>query len=105
MDEAKKIAQGINKYLEGSKKTHLLPMVIRELQKQTKTEMTVVESAVELLASEKTEIEDMLGKKFTWVKEINYVINPKLLGGVRINIGGLELDLSVLGQFCQNYEN
>jgi F0F1-type ATP synthase delta subunit len=105
MDNAKKIAQGIKKYLEGSKQLQLLPMVIRELQSQTKIETLVVESSVELLETEKQEIEQLLAAKFGQARDINYITNPKLLGGIKVIVGGMELDLSVLGELERNYEN
>ncbi|OGD09197.1 hypothetical protein A2397_04410 [Candidatus Amesbacteria bacterium RIFOXYB1_FULL_44_23] len=104
MEEAKKIAEGIKKYLVGIKKSHLLSAVISELQKSNH-ELMVVESAVELLEAEKAEIEKLLKNKFGTVYDVSYQINPGLLGGVRINVGSMELDLSVLGKLEGSHEN
>lgn len=62
--------------------------------------MTItIESAVKLDDTQKKELEAVLSKKATG--SFTYVVNPKILGGLRVKLGGKQIDLSLAGKLSQ----
>ncbi len=54
-----------------------------------------VESAIELDAGEKAQIENILFKLFKRVVKVNYYLKQQLLGGFKITIGDWKLDATL----------
>lgn len=54
----------------------------------------IVTSVIKLTATQKKELQDILSKKYG-VESIQEVINPDILGGLKVTIGSKQIDLSV----------
>jgi F-type H+-transporting ATPase subunit delta len=98
------IADGIIEYLKARKVSNLLPEVIDSLRSHSKSSTEVrVESAIALTPSEKSELVKTLASKFGVKSDIDYVVNPKILGGLRIIIGDQVLDTTILARLNNLY--
>lgn len=60
----------------------------------------LIESAIKLDAATQKEIESMLSKKYA-AADYSYVVNPKVLGGLRVTVGSKRIDLSLEGKLSQ----
>lgn len=60
----------------------------------------IVESAIKLDNTQRSEIQALFSKKILNA-EYEYVVNPKILGGLRITMGGKRIDLSLDGKLRQ----
>lgn len=76
--------------------------ILASIQRLTRLEQArravVVESAVELTAAERQQVEAGLAKEYGAKLNIQYKINAALLGGLRIKVGDDVLDGSVQGR-------
>lgn len=55
----------------------------------------VVESAIKLDKDTQTDLEKLLASRGS---EIEYKVNPSVLGGLRVTIGGKRIDASLAGK-------
>jgi F0F1-type ATP synthase delta subunit len=60
----------------------------------------LIESAIKLETAEHKEIESILSKKYSDAT-FSYVVNPTIIGGLRITMGGKRIDLSLAGKVQQ----
>ncbi len=58
----------------------------------------LIESAIKLEKDQQTEIEKTLQSKGS---EFSYKVNPDILGGLRVTLGGKRIDLSLAGKVGQ----
>ncbi len=76
--------------------------ILASIQRLTRLEearrAVIVESAVELSAGERQQVEAGLAKEYGSKLSIEYKINATLLGGLRIKVGDDVLDGSVQGR-------
>jgi F0F1-type ATP synthase delta subunit len=102
--ESAAIVAGFLKFLDQQGKRHLLPEVIGLLQKQIgpKLPELIVESAIELSASDRQNLTGMLADKER-DGEIKFRVNPELIGGFKVIHGDRVLDLSVLSKLNKIY--
>ncbi len=98
------ITDAIIEYLESRHQLHLLPEIVSDLKARvTDTSRVSVESAVTLSTKEKKSMEEILETKYGVTSTINFSVNPKLLGGLKIVIGDRVLDTSVLARLDDIY--
>lgn len=104
--KAADVAEGIWTYLKKEKLTDMTEEVARLLLSRAGIEKrkAIVESAAKLSDSEQSEIEDILTEKWGKFEKIEFVINPELLGGMRVILGDKVLDLSVKHRLEKIYE-
>ncbi|PIY80197.1 MAG: hypothetical protein COY80_04185 [Candidatus Pacebacteria bacterium CG_4_10_14_0_8_um_filter_42_14] len=62
----------------------------------SKRQITIV-TASELAKEQRQDVQALLKKKLG-LAEIIYVIDPRIVGGVQLNVDGQELDASILGE-------
>src|SRR5262245_43431690 len=94
--ESAEIAAGFLRYLDTNNKRSLLREVLAILQREVEPQLPeiVVESAVELSAADKQALlASLSGKPHSG--EIKFVVNPELIGGLRITHGDKVLDASI----------
>lgn len=89
---AKELSAQIVEFLRGQGQLALLPEITKELEKETAKEVVTITSAVELSEAEKAAARAKLGDS------AKFVTNPRILGGLIVDHGGLRTDLSVLGR-------
>jgi F-type H+-transporting ATPase subunit delta len=102
--ESATIAAGFLKYLKEAGKIDLLPEVLNILQREVgpKLPELIVESAVELTAADKQELIKQLSDK-PRLGEIQFRVNPELVGGLKIIHGDRVMDLSVQSRLRKIY--
>ncbi len=102
--ESATIAAGFLRYLEINGKRELLPEVLAILQKEIgpKLPELLVESAQALSDADKQEIISLLSNK-PHSGEIQFSVNPALIGGLRITHGDRVLDTSVQSKLKKIY--
>lgn len=64
------------------------------------THTITVETVVRLSDSQKKELTSLLKKKFGTDKYVS-ILNPSLLGGIRITVGSTQYDASLQGKLSQ----
>lgn len=62
----------------------------------------IIESAIALDKDQKSEVESILKSKGS---AFEYEVNPEILGGLRVTIGGKRIDLSLSGKVAQITKN
>jgi len=98
--DSKKAAQDIAGYLLAEKRVSELDSLMRDLQ-QIRSDQGIVEvdalSAHELDEKSINEIKAVIHKKFPATKKIiiNKILDPDVVGGVRLVLANSQLDLSV----------
>lgn len=98
--DSKKAAQDIAGYLLAEKRVGELDSLMRDLQ-QIRSDQGIVEvdalSAHELDEKSINEIKAVIHKKFPATKKIiiNKILDPDVVGGVRLVLANSQLDLSV----------
>jgi F-type H+-transporting ATPase subunit delta len=102
--ESAEIAAGFLRYIDNNNKRHLLREVLAILHAEVEPQLPeiMVESAVELPTAERQAILDTLSSK-PHSGEIKFVVNPELIGGLRITHGDKVLDMSVQGRLKRIY--
>jgi F-type H+-transporting ATPase subunit delta len=100
------IVEGILNYLNRADAMTLLPEVAEQLQQRTarKNHSATVETTTEPDEKMKLRFKDLLMKKYKWDGETQYILNPDLIGGVKITLGDKVLDLSVKNKLQKIYE-
>jgi F-type H+-transporting ATPase subunit delta len=103
--QSEEIATGIWEYLKKEKKIELLPEVIAALKTRVEEDSTavMVETAKPLDAHEKNEISELVFEKWN-TKQVEFLVDPNLLGGMKIQQGDKVLDLSVRAKLEGIYE-
>lgn len=98
------ITDAILDYLKTRDLLHLLPEIVSGLKARISDDSQVtVESAIALSAREQTSLTEILKSKYGVKSAVNFTVNPKLLGGLRIVIGDQVLDTSVLARLNDVY--
>ncbi len=64
----------------------------------------IVESAIELTKTQKTDLEKKISTKLT-NPQITYNIDPNIIGGLRIQVGAQVVDLSLKAKLNQLQQN
>jgi F0F1-type ATP synthase delta subunit len=102
--ESAEIAAGFLRYLDTQDKRHLLRDVISILQKEVEPQLPeiLVESAIALSAADKQAVINTLSSK-PHSGEIQFKVNPELIGGLRITHGDQVLDTSVQSKLRKIY--
>jgi F0F1-type ATP synthase delta subunit len=102
--ESAEIATGFLRYLDTQDKRHLLRDVISILQKEVEPQLPeiLVESAIALSAADKQAVISTLSGK-PHSGEIQFKVNPELIGGLRITHGDQVLDTSVQSKLRKIY--
>jgi len=97
MDKSKTnaIIEGFWQYLKKEDKLSLLPEILRGLKEKSDevNGSAVVFSSSLLTDNQKEEISKIISSDFE-TNKIEYKIDPKLIGGIKIKIGSEILDLS-----------
>jgi F-type H+-transporting ATPase subunit delta len=102
--EAASIAAGFLRYLDSNGKRALLPQVVAALQKQLGPQLPelVVESAIAMSDSDKREVLATLnGREHSG--DVQFKVNPELIGGMKVTHGDRVLDMSVQGKLKKIY--
>lgn len=98
------ITNAIIDYLKSRDLLHLLPEIVSDLKNRvTDVSQVQVESPVALSAGEKKTLQEILHSKYGVTSSVSFVVNPKLLGGLKIIIGDRVLDTSVLARLNDIY--
>jgi len=100
------ITNGFWEYLKTEKRISDLPEIIEQLKLKFEkpNNIAVVESTNKLEEIEKNKIIKLLKSNFEWDKEVKFIINPELLGGIKIILGDKILDLSLKNRLEKIYE-
>jgi len=102
--ESAEIAAGFLRYLDSNEKRHLLRDVLEILHKEVEPQLPeiLVESAVALTAEDRQSLLGTLsGKPHTG--DIQFKVNPELIGGLRITYGDQVMDTSVQSKLKKVY--
>lgn len=78
-----------------------LEEAIFESAAQSEKTKAYIESAVELTNSEKESLWTKLTRKFPQLVQPVYIVNPEILGGLRIKVSDYRLDFSLLNHLNQ----
>ena len=102
--ESAEIATGFLRYLDSNKKRHLLRDVLELLHKEVDPELPEihVESAIALSESDKQALLSTLKAK-PHTGEIQFKVNPELIGGLKITYGDQVMDTSIQGKLKKVY--
>lgn len=102
--ESAEIAAGFLRYLDNSNKRHLLREVLAVLHQEVEPQLPeiVVESAVELSAADKQALLSTLSGK-PHSGEIQFKVNPELIGGLKITHGDQVMDTSIQSKLKKIY--
>jgi F0F1-type ATP synthase delta subunit len=102
--ESAEIAAGFLRYLDNSEKRHLLREVISILNDELEPQLPeiVVESAIALSDADKKSIAGTLSSR-PHSGEIQFKINPDLIGGLKVTHGDQVLDTSVQSKLRKIY--
>ena len=73
----------------------------RVTQQTRKEKIATVETSISLTAKEKEDIEHLLRTLLGRDIEVNPVVRPEVLGGVRIQVGDWVVDTTLLGQLTE----
>lgn len=102
--ESAAIAAGFLRYLENAGKRALLPEVLAILQREVSPKLPelIVESSVALSDTDKQEILRSLTDR-EHSGNVQFRVNPALIGGLKITHGDQVLDLSVQNKLKKVY--
>ncbi len=102
--ESAEIAAGFLRYLDNQDKRHLLRDVLAILNNELEPQLPeiLVESAIALSAADKQAVLSTLSSK-PHSGEIQFKVNPELIGGLRITHGDQVLDTSVQSKLRKIY--
>lgn len=98
--DVKSIVEGFLKYLEKENCVNLLPEIVKLLTAQAKDGsdgVIRVVSAYELTTAKKNALSNLLTKKYS-LTNVEYEIDERVLGGLKIYAGDLLLDLTTKGK-------
>jgi F0F1-type ATP synthase delta subunit len=102
--ESADIAAGFLRYLDSQDKRHLLRDVLAILNKEVEPQLPeiVVESAIALTDTDKQAVLSTLSSK-PHTGEIQFKVNPELIGGLRITYGDQVMDTSIQSKLRKIY--
>ena len=102
--ESAAIAAGFLQYLEKAGKRGLLPEVLAVLQKAVEPKLPelIVESSIALSDADKLTVAQSLSNR-PHSGEIQFKVNPALIGGLKITHGDRVLDLSIQSRLKKIY--
>ena len=102
--ESETIAAGFLQYLEKQDKLGLLPSILAVLRKQVEPQLPeiVVESSIALSDADRRSILESLSSR-PHSGEVQFKVNPDLIGGIKVTYGDSVLDLSVQGRLKKVY--
>ncbi len=100
---SKEIAKSIIELLQERNELHLLNEVVLELKKALKNQYQVasITSAAPLDQELKQRVESKIFSKYPEVDTVVYRVDKELLGGLIINVGGVQRDLSLRSRLAQ----
>ncbi len=89
------IVNGFLNYLDKTKNRHLLPEIIQELssREQKATQKTILYTATKLTRDQQELFTKQITNQFGSA-DITFVIDPTILGGIKLLIGDTVIDLS-----------
>lgn len=99
------IASKFIEYLESINAKDDLPEIIDELLAQTTGQSVIVESAKSLSKETESTIKSIIEIKLGYAPEIEFYINPELIGGIRVRINDDLLDFSIQNQVEALFKN
>lgn len=102
--ETAEIANGFLRYLDSNKKRHLLRDVLELLHKEMDPELPEiqVESSIALSDADRQALLSTLSAK-PHIGEIQFRVNPALIGGLKITYGDQVMDTSIQGKLKKVY--
>ena len=102
--ESVSIAAGFLQYLEKSGKRNLLPGILAVLKKEVEPQLPeiMVESSIAMSDADKQSVLASLASK-PHSGEVQFKVNPALIGGLKVTYGDSVLDLSVQGKLRKVY--
>lgn len=77
-----------------------LSMYLKGIKREVEKSRLVIESAIPLSHKQIDRVEDIIGRTYP-VFETEVIINPKLLGGVKVKIGDTVFDNSLINRIEQ----
>src|SRR3989344_5074074 len=92
------IAAKFIEYLESIGAKDDLPDIIDELEAQTTGQTVIVESAKTLSDETQATIKSILDIKLGYAPDVEFFVNPELIGGIRVRINDDLLDFSIQNQ-------
>lgn len=100
MINADKIVDGFLSFLASKKLDYLLPEILGKLNRYAEKlkETAYVTSAIRLNAQENAQLENFLKKKFGRTFKVKFIINPQILGGLKIVVGDRMIDQTISGK-------
>ena len=99
-NDAKQIAQSIVQLLRDQGQLEVLPDIIEELEQLTENQINqvTIETASELDPQSMSQIVEILSQKLGYQPQVEHVINPKLIAGIRIKVKDQLIDATIRNQ-------
>ena len=98
-EEAKKIVQGLIKYLKLRRQLDLLPLILGELEEKAihlaPENIALITTAYRLGNTEKRLIKDQLQHLFGRKLRLKLRIDPQVIGGIMVKVSDKVIDLSL----------
>lgn len=103
---AKQIAQTVIKLLEDQQQTELMPEVLKELEAYWKshTHEITIESAHPLEQDVVENITSLVAQKLGFEPQVKQVVNPDLIGGLRVKVYDQLIDATIRGKLNEVFE-
>ena len=102
---ANDLVRAVIDYLKSKNQLELLPEVAEKLTQAgftaTDPNLATVTSAVALEAKQKKALTNTLAQIFDHPIRLKTIVDPTLIGGLRISLGGKVIDTSLSGQLNQ----
>lgn len=100
------IVNGFLSFLSSKKLIHLLPEIVAKLnyKLEEEKETAYVISSVSLSREESFRLAEFLKKEFGGTLKIKLMIDPQILGGLKIMVGDRMIDQTVLGKLSSIIE-
>ncbi len=93
------ISQGIFTYIKKNVKKNDQKKILRYIEDRLRTPKRIAEvtTAIEMTTEEKNKVERFLNKEFGKEISVQFFVNPKILGGIKIKVGDILIDRSFSG--------
>lgn len=94
------IVNGFLSFLSARKLDYLLPEIVNKLQENLKSreDTAFVTSAVDLSEKEREKLKDFLKREFGRDLKMRILVDPEILGGLKIIVGDRMIDQTVTGR-------
>ncbi len=94
------IVNGFLEFLKARKLDYLLPEILEKLDQhlESREDTAYVTSAVELREEEKKRLQVYLKKNFGYDLKIKLIVDPEILGGIKIVVGDRLIDQTIAGR-------